>query len=219
MRILLCDDHTMFSEALAVVLGARGHHVVGCTVSPAEAIAASREQPVDLCLLDLHFQSGTSVPAIPELVASSPQMKVVVLSATDDVHLLRAAVDAGAHGVAGKIDNIDNVVAVAERVHSGEMVIADQSLRAAVMGSSSRARPSPAQELARFLTDREREVLRRLVQGESTEMLARNMGVRYSTARTHIQNVLTKLGVHSKLEAVAMAVKEGLVPRGPQNTQ
>lgn len=219
MRILLCDDHTMFSEALAVVLGARGHHVVGCTISPEEAIAVSREQPVDVCLLDLQFQSGTSLPAIPELMAVSPQMKVVVLSATDDVHLLRAAVQAGAHGVAGKIDNIDNVVAVAERVHAGEMVIADRSLRAAVMGSANHVPPSPAQELARFLTDREREVLQRLVQGESTALLAKNMGVRYSTARTHIQNVLTKLGVHSKLEAVAMAVNEGLVPRGSRNPQ
>jgi DNA-binding NarL/FixJ family response regulator len=69
----------------------------------------------------------------------------------------------------------------------------------------------PARRLALFLTTREREVLARLVRGESTAALAAEMGVTYSTARTHIQNLLTKLGVHSKLEAVAFAIAHALV--------
>jgi DNA-binding NarL/FixJ family response regulator len=69
----------------------------------------------------------------------------------------------------------------------------------------------------RFMTPREREVLTRLVQGQSTVAIAREMGVAYSTARTHIQNVLTKLGVHSKLAAVTYAVRNGLVAPLPRN--
>ena len=73
---------------------------------------------------------------------------------------------------------------------------------------------SSGEQLVQFLTPREREVLERLVRGQSTSAMAREMGVAYSTARTHIQNVLTKLGVHSKLAAVTFAVQHGIVTPG-----
>jgi two-component system nitrate/nitrite response regulator NarL len=141
--------------------------------------------------------------------AVAPNTRVVVLTGSSDPGELTRAVDAGAQGVAIKGDDIYRVVDTLARVHEGEMV-----LKIAQRPKSSLYAPDLAMErnpLTRFLTAREREVLERLVRGESTADLARAMGVRYSTARTHIQNLLTKLGVHSKLEAVAFAVSNRVV--------
>jgi len=211
MRFVLCDDHQLFMEALAVVLKNEGHDAVACTTDPSAAVAVMGREPVDLCLLDLHFPRGTAIGYIAQIAASSPGTHIVVLSGSTDLSLLNQALDAGAHGVAAKGERLESILGVIDRVRGGEIVV-----QASVLRNVARvpAPPIAAHQLARFLTAREREVLERLVRGQGTAELAAEMGVRYSTVRTHIQSILTKLGVHSKLEAVALAVHEGLVPIG-----
>ena len=207
MRVVLCDDHRMFVDALAVVLQARGYQVVACTTTPAAAVEAVRRQPVDVCLLDLQFPEGSGVTAIGEIRSVSPNTRVVVLTGFTDAGLLNRALLAGASGVAVKSEDVDAIIHVLERVHRGELAVQGPAVRAigllAARGHGRRAVQ---------LTRREQQVLERLVQGEATKTLARNLGLGYSTIRTYIQNILSKLGVHSKLEAVALAVREGLVP-------
>lgn len=207
VKVVLCDDHQLFMEALLIVLQRRGYTGI-CTTDPADALAAVQRGGVSLCLMDLRFPLGNAISTIAAIAAASPETHIVVLSGSTDLSLLGQAVEAGAHGVAAKGEHLDSVFDVIDRVRSGEIVIQTSVLRNAETGQS----PISTHRLARFLTARERDVLERLVLGQATEEIAAIMGVRYSTVRTYIQSILSKLGVHSKLEAVAFAVREGLVP-------
>jgi two-component system nitrate/nitrite response regulator NarL len=131
-----------------------------------------------------------------------------MLSARIDPLLVRAALAVGAAGFVGKDESVAGILRALERVAAGDIAIDPVLLRAAV-----RARPAsggpPGQRLS-ILSGRERQVLRGIVAGRSTKEIARAMGVSTSTAGTHVQNVLTKLGVHSRLQVVALVVREGL---------
>ena len=209
MRVALCDDHALLSEALAVLFVSHGHEVVWMATSTDAAIETIRRQPVDVLLLDLSFPDGDSIAAIPTLLDSC-NVRIVLLSGSDDVGLIGQAVAAGATGVVSKVEDTARIIEVVERVACGEAVVNERALQAAVAFCRP-SPPTPAQHLASFLTSREREVLERLVRGQETAALAADMRIRYSTARTHIQSILIKLGVHSKLEAVAFAISTGIV--------
>lgn len=213
MKVVLCDDHQLFMEALLVVLEEKGYQGV-CTTDPQAALDVVRRGGVYLCLLDLYFPTGTVIATIAEITAASPGTHIVVLSGSTDLSLLNQALEAGAHGVAAKGEHLESIFHVIDRVRNGETVVQASLLR---NGTRVLASPISAHPLARFLTARECEVLERLVLGQATAEIAAKMGVRYSTVRTHIQSILTKLGVHSKLEAVAFAMHEGLVSIAPES--
>jgi two-component system nitrate/nitrite response regulator NarL len=208
VRILICDDHVVFAESFAAVLGRAGHDVPAVTYSPDGALAALAHHEVDVCVLDVQFPDGNIVDRLPELRAAAPTARTVLLSAEVDPNLIREALAAGMRGFAHKGAHVGDIFATLDRVYAGE-IVAEQAMaptKARPAGS-----PSEGQRLARFLTPREREVLCHLVSGRDTKVLARAMGVTWSTARSHIQSVLTKLGVHSRLEAATVAVRHGLV--------
>jgi DNA-binding NarL/FixJ family response regulator len=187
------------------VLTDAGPSVVGVTYSPAEAMPLLRARQPDACLIDLQFPSGTALDWMPRLRASSPRTKFVVLTGFLEQPVLDAGIAAGVRGFAHKGQQAGDILAVLRRVADGEVVV-DQATRRG--GDRQR---SQAQQVARFLTPREREVLTRLARGESTQALAKAMGVTRSTARSHVQSVLSKLGVHSQREAVIEAARHGLV--------
>jgi DNA-binding NarL/FixJ family response regulator len=203
--MIVCDDHAVFAESLSLVLTDAGHSVVGVTYSPAEAMPLLRARQPDACLIDLQFPSGTALDWMPRLRASSPRTKFVVLTGFLEQPVLDAGIAAGVRGFAHKGQQAGDILAVLRRVADGEVVV-DQATRRG--GDRQR---SQAQKVARFLTPREREVLTRLARGESTQALAKAMGVTRSTARSHVQSVLSKLGVHSQREAVIEAARHGLV--------
>lgn len=208
MNVLICDDHSLFAEALSIVLAGRGHEVVGCVTAPQEAATVAATGAVEVCVMDLQFPGSSGVDGIAWVLQESPSTRVVALTGSTDPGLLSQAIDAGARGLATKGDDLNRVVDTIRRVHEGEVVLAATGIEVATKGDET---PMDRNALTRFLTDREREVLQRLVDGQSTADVARDMGVRYTTARTHIQNLLMKLGVHSKLEAVAFAVSNRVV--------
>ncbi|MFG2085740.1 MULTISPECIES: response regulator [unclassified Spirillospora] len=205
MRMIICDDHAVFAESLSLVLADAGHSVVGVTYSPADALPALRARQPDICLIDLQFPSGTALDWMPRLRAASPRTDFVVLTGFLERPVLDAGIAVGVRGFAHKGQQAGDILTVLRRVANGEVVV-DQVTR------RGPARPrNQAQQVARFLTPREREVLTRLVRGESTQALAKAMGVTRSTARSHVQSVLSKLGVHSQREAVIAAARNGLV--------
>ncbi|HEX6472843.1 MAG TPA: response regulator transcription factor [Streptosporangiaceae bacterium] len=207
MRILICDDHAVFTDSLAVVLAGAGHRVVGATYSPDDALAVLRRGHVDVCLMDLHFPSGDVVGRLAELRAAAPATRFVVVSGSTDEETIGAALRAGVRGFVSKGQPAAELIALLGRVHAGEQVVDHRLVR-----RLGRQRPrTQAHRVAQFLTPREREVLTRLARGESTAALAKAMGVTRSTARSHVQSVLTKLGVHSQREAVIEAARYGLV--------
>ncbi|MFI6518694.1 LuxR C-terminal-related transcriptional regulator [Spirillospora sp. NPDC050679] len=206
MRVILCDDHAVFADSLSLVLADAGHVVVGVAYSPQDAVPVLRGRPADLCLIDLHFPTGTALEWMPRLRAAAPAVAFVVLTGYLEQPVLEAGLAAGVRGFAHKGQQAGDILAVLRRVAAGEVVV-DQAARRA-----STVRPrSQAQKVAQFLTPREREVLTRLARGESTQALAKAMGVTRSTARSHVQSVLSKLGVHSQREAVIEAARHGLV--------
>lgn len=208
MRLAICDDHRLFVDALATVLRGRGWDIA-CTDDPGDAVSIVRETNVDVCLMDLIFPDGMlGLDGISQVRAASPSTQVVVLTAVSDAKTLAKAVASGAAGIAFKDDDIDQIVEVVECVCDGEAVSHRPTPRSSVRTES---RSHAAGGLGYFLTPRERETLERLARGESGPQLAKNMAISSTTARTHVQNVLTKLGVHSRLEAVAFAVANNLV--------
>jgi two-component system nitrate/nitrite response regulator NarL len=208
VRIVLCDDHRLLIEALATALRARGHDVVALATTPEDGYRAVLEHKPDVCVLDIFFPAGSGLDAAAKIVSECPECKVLILSARSDPAVVHAALAAGAAGFVLKEESIDGIVLALDRVAGGAAVVDRQLLRAAM-----RVRPEPARggsERLRYLTGREREALRRIAEGQSTKEIARAMRVSQSTARTHVQNVLTKLGVRSRLQAAALVAREGL---------
>jgi two-component system nitrate/nitrite response regulator NarL len=143
-------------------------------------------------------------------VATTPGTQFVLLTAGVDPALLSAARTAGIRGVADKRQPVTEMLQILERVIAGESVIEPEA-PVAPPATAFRRHANDALRLGSFLTRREREVLCGLVRGDDTNKLARSMGIASATARCHIQNVLTKLGAHSRLEAATSAVRYGLV--------
>jgi len=207
MRVLVCDDHKAFAESLALVLSNAGHHVVAVTHSPDEALAVLSRHPVDLCLMDLVYSHSTVLDRLAELRAAAGDAAIVVLSGFTDPEVVAAAEAAGVRGFADKSQHVSDILTMIAKVAAGDRVI----VALPAWPSAEPATRSETQRLAAFLTTREREVLCGLVRGDDTYALARSMGVTWATVRSHVQSVLNKLGVHSRLEAATIAVRDGLV--------
>jgi two-component system nitrate/nitrite response regulator NarL len=201
--VLLCDDHQLFAESLGDVLAARGDVVV-LTPDPAGAVeAASRHRP-DVCVMDRTFPAGdVGIAAVRGVLDVSPETQVLMLTGQADAATARAAVAAGARGFLRKDEPLDQIVDAVDQIASGLLVVDVKVLRPAVR--------APRSPVLASLTSREREVLERMVNGQSSQAMAADLRVSYSTMRTHVQNILVKLGVHSQLEATAFAVEHGLV--------
>jgi len=219
MNIVICDGHRVFADALASLLHGAGHEVVGSVVSLEEAAETCARVQVDACIVDLRPTRTGRRPDIEQAVRSAPGTAFVALSASADATTLQQAAAAGAGGLALKGDDFGEFLrVVTDTVSSHEHRTGPAPARQVVLSRSARAALRAGQGVtagpSQFLTEREWEALGRLVRGESTAGMARAMGVRVSTARTHIDAVLSKLGAHSRLEAVAYAVKEGLVDTG-----
>ena len=212
MRIVIADPHRAFAGALESLLRRSDHKVVGYATMLGAATQATARKQADACVFDADLACGPA--AVKGAMAVASGAAFVVLADSPESGGLDIAIAAGAHGAALKTDDFVEFM----RVLTGACARASRrSAGGAVLSLSAQAarrriRRGPGHPpLADSLTPREREVLARLVRGESTTSMARSMGVRLSTTRTHVDSVLIKLGVHSRLEAVAYAVKEGII--------
>jgi two-component system nitrate/nitrite response regulator NarL len=210
VRVTVCDDHRVFAEALAAVLRGHGYDVTGVLQDPRHAVKLLAEDPVDLCVMDLGFPDADGIDYTRKLREAAPGVRVFVLTARTGPEVLRDAMAAGASGVASKDRSIDEVVRAIGRVADGEMFCDDTLLRDA-LGLDTDPDRAHAQFLAGYLTKRERQVLELLVQGATTDSMAADLQISRTTIRTHIQSVLSKFDVHSRLEAVAYAITNGIV--------
>lgn len=209
MRLVLGDDHQLFIEALAVAVARHGATVVALATSADEVLASvARHQP-DICLLDVCFPAASGLDVLRAIRMRHPRIKVVMLSAGSDPHIVAAALDAGAAGFIRKDQRVTEIMRALTRVRAGERVL-DADLLRAVVRTFRRRTADSGSRLLDVLTVREQEVLMRMMEGESTKQIARSLAVAQSTARTHVRNVLLKFGVHSQLEATTMVAQAGL---------
>jgi two-component system nitrate/nitrite response regulator NarL len=208
VRLVLCDDHRLLAEALGTALRAHGHEVVAVVTTPEAGYRAVVEHHPDVCLLDVGFPGASGLDVVARIVSAAEDTKILMLSGRSDPDVVNAALTAGAAGFVLKEQGIDRILQALDRVLAGEAIVDSGLLRAAL--SMPTPRRSPESQRLRSLTSREREALRRIAAGDSTKEVARAMHVSESTARTHVQNVLTKLGVRSRLQAAALVAREGL---------
>jgi two-component system nitrate/nitrite response regulator NarL len=210
VRVLLCDDHRVFAEALAAVLTAHGYQVVTVVDDPQKAVELLKEDIADICVLDLSFPAADGIDIASRIVAVNATVRVFVLTARTGAEILRKAMAAGASGVASKERGIDEILTGIGRVAAGETYADDELLRDA-LGLGATTSRSHAQFLASYVTPREREVLALLVAGLTTVAIGRELAISKTTVRAHVQAILGKFGVHSRLEAVSYAIANGIV--------
>ena|ERR1700683_488583 len=206
MRLVLCDDNRILCEALGIALEARGHQIVTTAFTTMHAIAAVAAHRPDACLLDLRFPDPPDGFGAARMIRQGfPDTAVLVLSARADHAALAEARRIGVAGFLRKDQNVDFIARALDVIASGGVVIGPGQVRLARPRGRRPARPAPD------LTSREAEVLRRMVAGQSTGQMSREMNVATSTLRTYVRNVLGKLGAHTRLEAAVLATRGNLL--------
>lgn len=205
MRLVLCDDNKILGEALAAALGARGHEAVAVTTSAYEGVAAVATHRPDACVMDLRFPSGgDGLYAARVIRERYPETAVLLLSGYTDPAVSAEAMRIGVAGLIGKDQNIDRIAEALDLIGAGGVVFEPVSEPDEPAGPAHRGGVHPLS----MLTPREKEVLRRIADGQGTAQMAREMNVTTGTLRTYVKNVLAKLGAHSRLEAAALASRE-----------
>jgi DNA-binding NarL/FixJ family response regulator len=194
-----------------------GLEVVGIVTTGGEAMEAARELEPDLVLIDVGLPDENGIAVGTKLVVEHPETRVVALTALADGNLVREALQAGFSGYITKDTQADMFVRAVQGVLDGQIVVPERlgktAFEPAAVEVSSLER-STAGLLARQLTPRELEVLEMLARGAGGGEIAQRLGVSPNTVRTHVQGILSKLQVHSRLEAAAFAVRHQLVKVG-----
>lgn len=211
MRIVLCDNNRIFCEALAPMLQARGHPVSAIATTAGDSIAAVAANRPDACLLDLRFPDGSGLDVARAIRRCAPETKIVLFSRVTDPALVPEAKKIGVAGFLRKDQKPETITRALEVISVGRMAFDPGSSRQ----PSRRTMLSPTEEMLRRLTPREKQVLQRIVAGQSTGQMAREMNVAMSTLRCHIGGVLNKLGAHSQVQAAAIASR-GSAGDGPR---
>lgn len=205
-RIVVAGDEPLIVDGLLRLMHRRGElRVIGSGGTVAEALEAVRSLRPDVLLADSRMPDGEAADLTAVVLAEHPETKVIVLIDAAAPESALRCISAGCSGVIAKTTPVDDVARAIQRVHDGEMVM-PPALLAQVVAGLRRTGPSPGDDMTR----RESETLGYLARGLSLLDIAAAMSISMNTARNHTQRVIEKLGAHSKLEAVVIAMREGL---------
>lgn len=205
-RVVIVEDHTMIADGLVAALAAHDDiEVVGRSRTAAGVADLAVRVSAEVVLLDFRLPDGEAPEVLQELRSVLPDVKVVIVSAASDYRSVIRALEAGASGYMLKDQDIDELVAAVRTVRAGGQALAPSLVPKLV----SRLAEAPGS--AQSLTRREIEVLQLLADGCSTKQLAENLGLSLNTVRNHVQSAINRLGAHSKLEAVSIAIRQGLI--------
>ena len=207
-RIVLVEDHQVFAETLQRALQTEPDlEVVAIARDLAGVLEHVRRQPPDDVVTDHRLRSGAAGVAVARAVLTeSPTTAVVMLTASEDDRVLVAAIEAGCTGFVTKTQPLGDVVAAIRSAAAGEALV-NPTMLARVLPRLASRRTTPSDQLTR----RELEVLGVMASGASNQAIADQLYISRDTVRNHVAAVLQKLGAHSKLEAVAIALKRGII--------
>lgn len=212
MRLVLCDGNRILCDALAAILEARGHRVAAIAATPADGVGAVAAHGPDVVLLDLRRgDSADGLAAARTIRQDYPGTAVLMLSSLTERAACSAARKAGVGGFLGKDQSVDRIVTALEVIATGGAVFDPVGPGHSRPAGGRRPVFPPC-----GLTPREKEVLRRIVAGQSTMQMADEMRITTSTLRTYVKNVLTKTGSHSRLQAAALAARQDLIGDAPE---
>lgn len=209
MRILIADDHALFRDGLKSLLESRGFEIIGEARNGREAVEMAGTLNPELLLMDVSMPEIDGIEATRQVTAAHPDIKVVVLTASENDATLFEALKAGASGYLMKNLEADEFFTLLEAAGRGEPaltpLLANRVLQEFARGGQSRTDPDE-------LTTREREVLELMAGGvTSNRRLARKLEVSENTVKFHVRNILDKLRLHSRAEAVGYALRKGIV--------
>jgi len=204
--VVIVDDHRVFAELLALALKSEADfECVGHAQSVADGAALVESLQPDIVVMDVKLGDGDGIAATAELTARYPDLRVVVLTAYVEQQLLQRAAAAKACALLPKDGELVGMLQVLRTAKRGGFSVHPELLRRLVgRAEAPKARP-PA------LTKREQEVLQMLAAGLDARLIAREMNISVNTCRGYVKSLLAKLGAHSQLEAVAIAMRHGLI--------
>jgi len=215
ISVLVVDDHRTFAEALAMAVGLEKDMVARVAWSGLEALQmVERDQP-DVILVDLLMPGLTGIETIRRIRELHSDASVVVISAHDDDLSRARAIEAGAKGFLSKLTPLSELPGLIRRARSGELLLdSEESARLLRVLRHRRHQVATERQRANRLTPRQIEILQLLSDGVPVGKIAQRLSMTPATLRTHMQNVLTRLGVHTKVEAVAVAIRHGKISGG-----
>ena len=215
IRVLIVDDHALFRRGLEMVLTAEdGIEVVGEGSDGHEAIEKAGEMLPDIVLMDIRMPRRSGIEACAAIKEAVPSAKIVMLTISDEEEDLFEAIKAGATGYLLKEIAIDEVPEAVRAVHGGQSLISPSmasKLITEFAALSKRSEEVQQQVPAPKLTEREMEVLRLVARGLGNREIAKELFISENTVKNHVRNILEKLQLHSRMEAVVYAVREKLL--------
>jgi len=213
VRILIADESSMFRQALRVALESQPHlRVVAETETGCQAALEARRLSPDVAVVSLGLPHCDGIEATLRVQQDAPDCRVLVLAEHEDLETLLEALEAGATGYLSKDSPLHELLHAVQAIHRGEAQVPPWMLRSLLAALIQRRRDdSRALQRAGWLTRREREVLALLARGKNNNAIAQELVISPETARTHSQNILSKLGVHSRLEAAAFVARHGIL--------
>lgn len=224
IRILVVDDHTLFRRGLTALLARDPRlNVVGDAADAGQAQRKAQELQPDLILLDNHLPGVNGVDALPALIEAAPGAKILMLTVSEDENDLAAALRGGAAGYLLKTIEGDDLTAAILRAMQGDSVVAPEMMSKLVAAYREAATPVPPPATApttpatplnasiASLSPRELDILRGIMRGASNKEIAREHGIAETTVKIHVQHVLRKLDVSSRVHAAVIATEHGLL--------
>jgi len=212
-RVLLVEDHASFRQTLALIFDREtDFEVVAQAGTLADARQVANGLQLDLGIIDLSLPDGEGMEIIKDLREANPDFSALVLTASLDRADYARAVEAGAAGVLHKSADVDEIVDAARRLSEGRTLLAPEEIVELLrLASHDREQEREARSGIERLTPREMEVLQALAEGWSNKEIAERLHMSVDTERTHMMNVLGKLGVHSRLQALLFAARYKVV--------
>ena len=206
-KIVIVDDHLMVAEGVGRLINAEPDlQTVGIASSATEGILLAVESEAVVVLMDFHLPDDDGIAATTEILRQRPGTLVIMFSAEENEALLARAVEAGCVGFIKKTHSAAEILSMIRAAIRGESIVSTAMLTS-LLNHLTSARVSPAHGI----TTRELEVLKLLARGVATETISTSLFLSTHTVRNHVRNILAKLGAHSKLEAVAIATREGII--------
>ncbi|MEO3858091.1 response regulator transcription factor [Acrocarpospora sp. B8E8] len=211
MRVMVVDDHPMWREGVARDLGEAGYEIVATTGQGRQALRIAAAVRPELVILDLQLPDLPGVEVARGLGASEHPPRVLVLSASGEQDDVLEAVKAGASGYLVKSASREEFLDAVKRTADGDAVFTP-GLAGLVLGEYRRlaAQPKAAEDDGPRLTDRETEILRLVAKGLSYRQIAERLVLSHRTVQNHVQNTLSKLQLHNRVELVRYAIEKGL---------
>lgn len=215
IRILLIDDHTLFRSGIRALLQRQADfEIVDEAADGVEGIKRAKQHRPDVILLDLNMPGLSGLEALQLLVEDLPDSAVIVLTVSEEAEELATALRSGARGYLLKNIETEALTSAIRRAAAGEPVISE-AMTAKLVQQFRAPAPAPVRhDDTAKLTAREREIVQGLARGESNKEIARDLGVAESTVKIHVQNILKKLNLASRVQVAVYAVERGLTEAG-----